>query len=120
MRRPTIRLLLSDGTFCQYITPREASDLEARGRAVRQKRGSKKKKNTARGMPSWITYKLLPEPVALRSMHEASPPSITSSDMLANVGITPGLGEADPAVIRRAQKKIRLFEPIRNLPAEAT
>jgi hypothetical protein len=117
VRRPTIRLLLNSGVFCQYITAREASDLEARGLAERLKKHSKKK-NKSRGMPSSVSYKLLPQPEPLRSMDEASPPSITRADMLANVGITPGLGDADQSRIRRARRKIRWFEPAG--PAEAT
>jgi hypothetical protein len=108
VRRPTIRLLLSNGVFSQYISASEASDLVSSGRAERLKRISKKK-NKSHGMAAAVTYKLLPQPEPLRSMMEASSPSITRADMLANVGITPGIGEADKGRIIRARHKIAVF-----------
>lgn len=117
MRRPSIRLLLSSGVFCQHITDREAEELAKKGYAVRVTPPSKKRKKKGRiPLPGVITYRLLPEPPILRSMDEASPPSITTADMLANVGITPGLGDTDRGRMYRARKKIRLFEPLRRKP----
>lgn len=50
-----------------------------------------------------IVLRLIPQPEALRSMDQASPPSITSSEMMANVGI------GGRAQIRSARAKIREF-----------
>ena len=111
MRYLTIRLQLHDGGFCRFISAREAEDLEQRGDAVRIGHPKLSKKKRKRGMvqPSMLTYRLIQHPEPVRSFQEASPPSITRSDMLAYVGITPGEGPADRKRIERARDKVSVF-----------
>ena len=49
-------------------------------------------------------YRLLPAVVALRTLHEASPPSITASDMRANAGLS------SKGAQRRARIKLKEFK----------
>jgi hypothetical protein len=133
VRYLTIRLQLGvmgsegkilDGGFCRFISAREAEDLEQRGDAIRIGHPKLSKKKRKRGMvqPSMLTYRLVPHPEPLRSFNEASPPSITRSDMLANVGITSGEGPANKKSIEKARAKIAVFAETspRHILAEAT
>lgn len=123
MRRPSIALQNVDGSHCRYLGPGEAEELERKGdirRLAAKPMSKKKRRRLAVDFSRRIVYRLIPHPEPVRSFKEASPPSITRSDMLANVGITPGLGEADRNAMRRARIKIAEFaltSPRHVLPA---
>jgi hypothetical protein len=105
---PAIRLELHDGSFSQWITVREANIIVTVRKSGEYRKPPTRKKKSKNQHRQSITVRLFPPVESLRSFHEASPPSITRSDMLANVGITPGEGEADQAHVKRAQAKIEI------------
>jgi hypothetical protein len=82
MKRPSINLLNLDGSLNRRITVHERNLL------LNSKPPQIKRKSTKRAQ--FETYQLLPQPVAIRDMHEASAPSITKKDMLVNAGLKDG------------------------------
>lgn len=104
--RQTIQLQNADRSHSRYIGPLELESLLNSGRVHVFYKGSKKKQR--------LIARYLPQPEPLRSMDEASAPSITYADILANVGLT-----ADPHSTRqltrgrqkRVQEKIAAFAP---------
>lgn len=95
--RPIISLQLHTGTHCRYIGVREAATLEKSGQAKRviTRKDAKFNRQIFRLHP--------PPPEPLRDMNEASPPSITMSDMEAFVGI------GSDAAQHLARKKVEMF-----------
>lgn len=95
-RRPNIQLRNTDGSHNRYLTVSELEQLlYSKPPQVKKVRNPKLKRQV---------YELLPPVIALRSMHEASPPSITCSDMKANVGLS------SVGAKKRARIKIREFK----------
>ena len=94
MRRPTIKLQHPDKSFYKFITSSELATLLEKKEAFRV---------TARKSKDFI-YRMTPEPEAIRTIDEASPPSITSSDMQANVGLCESRNR-----IKQAQAKVHIF-----------
>ena len=104
MEYATIKLQNSDRSHNSFITVRERDALlySVPPQAIRVS------KLRAKGQ----TYRLLPPVVPLRDMHEASAPSITMSDMLANVGLSRKFGERAPRRRQQmARDKIEMFKP---------
>jgi hypothetical protein len=96
LRRPTIILQNTDRSFCRFITKHEMERLLRQKEAVRVS----KRKNPR------IAIRLIPQPVSLRSMHEASTPSITAADIEAYVGI------GDDGAVYVARKKVNEYRKV--------
>lgn len=86
MKRPVIVLQNCDGSHNRYITSRERDFLLNSTPPQAEKPGRKRIK-PQKGVPTREVYRLFPEIVPLRDMHQASPPSITSREMRINAGI---------------------------------
>lgn len=82
MKRPSIKLLNTDKSHNRHLTVRER-DILLYSKPPQVKRVSSRRAKTE-------TYQLLPEVISKRSMHEASPPSITSREMRINAGVEDG------------------------------
>lgn len=103
LKRPTIILQNIDGSHNRYITSRERDELL-------NKSPGDVRRITRRKDPRQI-YRLIPHPVAKRSMHEASPPSITGRETLINAGVGGRFGETvSRGQINRVRAKVAAFD----------
>jgi hypothetical protein len=82
LKRPSVRLLNTDKSHNRYLTLHERNQL-LHSKPPQIKRVSTKRAKTE-------TYMLLPQPIAIRDMNEASPPSITNREMKVNAGVEAG------------------------------
>ncbi len=100
MRKQSVRLF-REGLFCCWIEPGEAEEMLESGAAdlfFETRAGKKRQIGIEVRGPGTVG--------------EKSPTSITEADMLANVGITEGEGPALPAIVFRAQAKIRAWPTV--------
>lgn len=114
MRVQTIELQNPDGSRNRWIGDCVLSDLIKQGAVdVFEKRAKGKKQK--RKQSTAIVARLKPKIEPLRSIYEASAPSITMSDMLANVGLTRdsnSTAEISRGRILQARAKINAFSTV--------
>jgi hypothetical protein len=100
LKRPSIRLLNAGNSkvFNRYITVTE------RDRLLFSKPPQIKRISTRRA--KFETYQLIQQPIAVRDMNEASPPSITNREMRVFAGIEDGNR-------KRVRAKVKAHESFR-------
>lgn len=96
-----IQLQHPDRTHCRWIGRIEMEDMERRKEVTVSQRGNGR-----------LIARLIPQPEPLRSIHEASKPSITYADVLASVGLQVRVNATNDVSRGRmiaAQQKIAAF-----------
>lgn len=98
-RKDTVRLFDVDGRYQCHISPSEAEEMFSRGEVE----DCYEDRN---GSPHYIGIK---RRGFSKTNDGPSPTSLTKTEMEANVGITPGEGEARRGMVTAAQLKVRLW-----------